>query len=191
MAQEKTAHYLKYAPARVLLPSALMLLLFAGSIFLYLLPSIKQALLDAQKEKVVELTDTVTGTLAHLNEMAERGEITLDYAKELGAEFVKQTRYGPNAKNYFWITNMTPRMVMHPYRPDLDGQDLTGYRDKEGKRIFMEFVRAARKSQDAFVDYYWQWRDQPDRIAHKLSHVRLFAPWGWVIGTGLYTDDGH
>jgi len=191
MAQEKTAHYLKYAPARVLLPSALMLLLFAGSIFLYLLPSIKQALLDAQKEKVVEITDTVTGTLAHLNEMAERGEITLDYAKELGAEFVKQTRYGPNAKNYFWITNMTPRMVMHPYRPDLDGQDLTGYRDKEGKRIFMEFVRAARKSQDAFVDYYWQWRDQPDRIAHKLSHVRLFAPWGWVIGTGLYTDDGH
>ena len=189
MVQDKTAHYLKFAPTRVLLPSALMLLLFAGSIFLYLLPSIEETLLEAQKEKVVEITDTVAGTLTHLNEMAERGEITLDYAKELGAEFVKQTRYGPDAKDYFWITDLTPRMIMHPYRPDLDGQDLTDYRDKEGKRIFMEFVRAARKSPDAFVDYYWQWQDRPDRIAHKLSHVRLFVPWGWIIGTGLYTND--
>jgi diguanylate cyclase (GGDEF)-like protein/PAS domain S-box-containing protein len=191
MAQERTAHYLKLAPARVLLPSALTLLLFAGSIYLYLLPSIEQALLNAKKEKVVEITDTVTSTLARLNEMAERGEITLAHAKALGAKFVRDTRYGPDAKDYFWITDLTPRMVMHPYRPDLDGRDLTDYRDKEGKRVFVEFVNAARKTSDAFVGYYWQWQDRPDRIVRKISHVRLFAPWGWVIGTGLYTDDVH
>lgn len=189
MPQDKNTHYLKYAPIKVLLPSVLMLLLFTGSIFLYLLPSVETTLLDVEKEKVVEITDTVIGTLTHLNDMAMRGEISLEYAERLGAGFVKATRYGPNAKAYFWITDLTPRMIMHPYRPELNGRDLTDYRDREGKRIFMEFVRVARRTPDAFVNYYWQWQDQPDRIVRKLSHVRLFAPWGWVLGTGLYTDE--
>jgi diguanylate cyclase (GGDEF)-like protein/PAS domain S-box-containing protein len=189
MAQHDPANFFKHAPTRVLLPSALMLLLFAGSIFLYLLPSIEKALLDAQKEKALEITDTVLSTLNHLNGMAERGEITLAEAKELGAGFVRDTRYGPGAKDYFWITDLTPNMIMHPYRPDLNGRNLSDYRDKEGKPLFMEFVRAARERRDAFVAYYWQWQDQPERVARKLSHVRLFEPWGWVVGTGLYTDD--
>ncbi|WP_272700953.1 EAL domain-containing protein [Desulfovibrio sp. Fe33] len=189
MPKDKTPHYLRFAPIRILLPSVIMLLLIAGSVFLYLLPSMEKALLEAEKEKVVEITDTLVDALAHLDGMAAHGEISRDYAKRLGAEIVKNTRYGPDSNDYFWITDLTPRMIMHPYRPDLDGLDLTDYRDQEGKRVFMEFIRAARKGGDAFVEYHWQWQDHPERIARKLSHIRLFEPWGWIIGTGLYVDD--
>lgn len=189
MPQDKRTHYFKFAPARVLLPSAMMLVLFAGSIFLYLLPSIETTLLDSRKKGVLEITDTVISTLTRLDNMARRGEISLDYAQKLGVELIKATRYGDDDMDYFWVTDLTPRMIMHPYRPDLDGQDLSDLRDKNGKHLFVEFVQAAEKGNDRFVDYYWQWKDQPDRMAHKLSHVREFAPWGWVIGTGLYMED--
>ncbi|MGE4194040.1 MAG: EAL domain-containing protein [Pseudodesulfovibrio sp.] len=189
MPQDKRTHYFKFAPVRVLLPSAIMLVLFAGSIFLYLLPSIETTLLKSKKDGVLEITDTVISTLTRLDDMARRGEITDDYARKLGVELLKAIRYGDDDMDYFWVTDLTPRMIMHPYRPELDGQDLSDFRDRNGKRLFAEFVQAAEKGNDQFVDYYWQWKDQPDRVSRKLSHVRMFAPWGWVIGTGLYMED--
>ncbi len=98
-------------------------------------------------------------------------------------------RYGDEGKDYFWITDMHPTMVMHPYLPELDGQDLTNYEDQRGKKLFVAFVDAVRENGSGFVDYYWQWKDDPDRIVPKLSYVEEFKPWGWVIGTGIYVED--
>ncbi len=80
-------------------------------------------------------------------------------------------------------------MVMHPYLPELNGQDLTDYEDQRGKKLFVAFVDAVRENGSGFVDYYWQWKDDPDRIVPKLSYVEEFKPWQWVIGTGIYVED--
>ena len=37
----------------------------------------------------------------------------------------------------------------------------------------------------------WQWKDDPSKIVPKISFVKGFPPWGWVIGTGVYIDDVH
>jgi len=179
----------KHTPFRVLLPSVLMILLFAGSIFIYLLPSLHTAFMDYKKETIHALTGSVINTLGHLRDRADRGEISQKEARIMGVELIKAMRYGPEGKDYFWITDAMPRMIMHPYRPDLDGKDLSNYRDKAGKPLFVEFVKTVRKNGDGFVDYYWQWKDQPDKIVRKLSYVREFKPWGWIIGTGIYLDD--
>ncbi len=89
----------------------------------------------------------------------------------------------------FWINDLNSRIIMHPYRPELEGEDLTEFRDKHGKAIFMEFVQVAKERGSGFVDYYWQWKDQPERVVKKRSFVREFEPWGWVVGTGIYLDD--
>jgi PAS domain S-box-containing protein len=41
------------------------------------------------------------------------------------------------------------------------------------------------------VDYAWQWKDDPTKIVPKLSYVKEFEPWGWIIGTGMYIEDVH
>jgi signal transduction histidine kinase len=80
-------------------------------------------------------------------------------------------------------------MVIHPYRTDLNGKDLSDYQDPNGKRVFVEFVNVVKKEGSGYVDYMWQDRDNKNLIVPKMSYVKGFAPWGWIIGTGIYIDD--
>ena len=98
-------------------------------------------------------------------------------------------RWGDEGKDYFWITDTHPTMIMHPYLPELDGQDLTTYKDKAGKHLFVEMVDEVETDGSGFVEYYWQYKDDPSRIVPKLSYVQEFKPWQWVVGTGIYVDD--
>ena len=100
-------------------------------------------------------------------------------------------RYGKERKDYFWLTDMQPLMLMHPYRKDLNGTDLRGFVDVRGRKLFVEFAKVAQEKGEGYVEYYWQWKDNPDRVAPKQSFVKRFEPWGWVIGTGIYLDDVH
>ena len=72
---------------------------------------------------------------------------------------------------------------------DLDGEDLSSFKDARGVPIFVEFAEVVETQDEGYVDYVWQWFDDPDRLEPKQSYVKGFDPWGWVIGTGLYTDD--
>ena len=84
---------------------------------------------------------------------------------------------------------MQPRMIMHPYRSDLNGQELLSFTDPRGVPIFVEFADLVRREGEGYIDYVWQWKDDPQRLEPKESYVKGFAPWGWMIGTGIYTDD--
>jgi len=90
--------------------------------------------------------------------------------------------------NYFWINNMQPEMVMHPIKPKLNGKDLSGFEDAKGKKLFVQMVKKARENGQGFVRYYWP---KPDKEGDfpKLSYVKLFEPWGWIIGMGVYMDE--
>lgn len=166
-----------------------MILLLAGSIFLYLLPSLQATFLNHKKQTIFELTGSVIKSLEHLDNQVRDGKTTLAEAQQTGKEMVRALRYGPEDKDYFWINDTLPRMVMHPYRSDLEGQDLRDFKDKDGKHLFVEFVRTSKNLGGGFVDYFWQWKDQPEKIVHKRSFVREFKPWGWIVGTGIYLDD--
>ena len=84
---------------------------------------------------------------------------------------------------------MHPTMIMHPYLPELDGTDLTAYEDLRGNLLFVDMVKAVEDGGSGFVDYYWQWKDDPNLVVPKISFVEEFAPWGWVVGTGIYVED--
>ncbi len=115
-------------------------------------------------------------------EVAESG------LKANAAAIIQSLRYGPTHKDYFWINDMHPTMVMHPYKPQLNGKDLSNIKDPNGKRLFMDFVKVCREKGGGFVDYYWP-RYGGDKPMPKLSYVQVFKPWNWVVGTGVYTDD--
>jgi PAS domain S-box-containing protein len=84
-----------------------------------------------------------------------------------------------------------PRMISHPYVPELNGSDLTDFKDQRGVRIFVEFVNVLKSSEDGYVEYVWQWKDDPGRLVPKESYIKKFPPWGWIVGTGLYVEDVH
>ncbi len=104
------------------------------------------------------------------------------------ARLIADLRYGPKNKDYFWINDLHPRMVMHPYKPKLNGKDLSGVKDPNGKHLFVEFVKVCRDKGEGYVDYYWP-KYGSDQPQPKLSFVKLFKQWDWIIGTGVYIDD--
>ena len=174
---------------RIVLPTLLVFILFTISFFIFIIPTFEATMLKGKKEMISELTNSAWSILHEKNEKYKENLISLDEAKNRAAEQIGHLRYGEEGKDYFWITDEHPTMIIHPYRPELNGTDLSLYSDPEGKKLFVEFVNIVKKSGNGFVEYKWQWKDDSTKIVPKLSYVREFKPWGWIIGTGIYIDD--
>ena len=175
--------------ARIVLPSVLAIALFIAATFLFIIPSFERNMMDRKRETIRELNNSVHSLLESFHREETAGRLTGAQARRKAAAAVGALRYGPDAKDYFWITDLGPKMIVHPYRPDLDGKDLSGFEDSHGKRLFVEFAEIGRRDGAGYSDYMWQWKDDQARVVPKLSHVRLFEPWGWVTGTGIYIED--
>jgi PAS domain S-box-containing protein len=174
---------------RIIFPTAVTIALFTTAFFSIIIPAIEKNSLDRKREMIRELTNSAWNILAKLHDDEQKGLLTREQAQQQAIEQIRNLHYGQEMKDYFWINDMHPRMVIHPYRTDLNGKDLSNYTDPDGKRVFVEFVNLVKAQGAGYVNYMWQWMDDKRRIAPKISYVKGFAPWGWVIGTGIYIDD--
>ena len=177
---------------RIVWPAVIAALLFAASAFTIMVPLFRNSMMEQKKEMIKELTATAASAIQFYIHQEQSGEITRPEAQRLAAAEVSELRYGTDSKDYFWITDHHPRMIMHPYRPELVGQDLTNYTDREdksGKKLFAESVELVRESNEGYLEYLWQWMDDPTRAEPKLSYVRGIPEWDWILGTGVYIHD--
>jgi len=159
----------------------LALLVLAG----VLMVSERSLIMHERESSVRQAVETAYGVIAHFHEQASKGTITEDEAKQRAKDAVRALRYSGN--EYFWINDMHPTMLMHPISPKLEGQDLSGNKDPTGKFLFVEFVNAVKKNGSGFVNYMWPKPGSTDSVA-KVSFVKGFAPWGWIVGSGVYVD---
>ena len=146
----------------------------------------RTGLMDARKAKTRDLVETAYSLVSHYEEETRTGAVSVAEAQQRAKDAVKSLRYA--GTEYFWINDMTPTMVMHPYKPALDGKPLGDFKDPSGKRLFVAFVDAVRAHGEGFVDYLWP-KPGADAPVPKISYVKGFEPWGWVIGSGIYVDD--
>lgn len=178
-------------PIRIFLPVVMTVLLFILTIFLLILPEMQERLLEGKREVIRELVASAHSSLEGFARQERQGVLTRAEAQTLAINHIRGLRYGQDFKDYFWINDMQPCIIVHPYRPDLEGKDVSTVADPAGKRLFVSFVDIVRKERAGFVDYQWQWMDDPTRIVPKISYVMGFEPWGWIIGTGIYVEDVH
>ncbi len=174
---------------RIILTTLLTICLFTITLFFIIIPAFEKTILDRKREMICELTNAAWSVLAELHAEEQEGDLTREQAQRRAIERIRFLRYGDERKDYFWITDMEPRMIVHPYLQELNGQSLVDYEDPSGKKLFLEFVNVVRENEHGYVDYMWQWKDDDTRIVPKLSYVKGFHPWGWIIGTGIYIED--
>jgi methyl-accepting chemotaxis protein len=134
-------------------------------------------------QKTVEVAHSV---VAHYHAQQTAGLMTEAQAQEAAKATLKSLRYG--GEDYFWINDMHPNMVMHPTNPKLDGTDISQNVDADGVQMFQKMVEVVRADGQGFVAYQWNKPGQ-EAASPKISFVKGFAPWGWVIGSGVYTDE--
>jgi PAS domain S-box-containing protein len=175
--------------AKVLFPTIMTIGLFIVALFWVVIPQFENIILDRKREMLRELTYSAVSMISSWQRLEASGELSTAAAQESAVEQIKTLRYGEELKDYFWITDLHPVMLTHPYRPDLNGKNLSNVYDSRNKKLFVEMVKLVKENGEGFVDYTWQWKDDSTRIVPKLSHVKIFEPWGWVIGTGIYIED--
>ena len=174
---------------RIVIPAVLAIILFILAIFLVLIPRFEDELLAGKQETTQELTRAAISILEDYYGQETAGALTREQAQDQAKSVIEELRWGEDNLDYFWITDMHPTMIMHPYLPELDGQDLTTYEDKAGNYLFVDMVNVVEESGSGFVEYYWPLPGDPQTSVQKLSYVQEFDPWGWVVGTGIYVED--
>ena len=145
--------------------------------------------MDRKKEMIQELTNTAWSVLSENNEAYKKGTLSQKEAQQRAAEQIGTMRYGNEQKDYFWIITSSPKMIMHPYRPDLNGSDLSNYADNHENKLFVDAAQLVNEKGEGIIKYYWQWKDDASKVVPKLSYVKGFEDWNWVIGTGIYLED--
>ncbi|MGE5470865.1 MAG: cache domain-containing protein [Bacteroidota bacterium] len=171
---------------------------------------LRQSLQQEKEAAIRQVVESGYGVLAHYSALEDNGSLSREAAQAAAMATIKALRY--NERDYFWINDdhLPSRMVMHPIQPELDGQPLLGEKYNcatslragldgpfvatDGKKNLTEaFVEVVAHSGQGYVTYPWpKTRAGGGSTANsfpKLSYVKKFAPWGWIIGSGIYIDD--
>jgi methyl-accepting chemotaxis protein len=164
---------------------ALTAALGIASLITFFIVTERTLVLEERKSSVRQAVEAAHNILAYNYSLAAKGVMTEADAQRNAIETIKAFRYGDG--EYFWINDMQPRMIMHPIKPALDGKDLSQNKDPKGKPLFMEFVKTVKAQEAGFVFYMWPMPGS-DVDVEKVSYVKGFAPWGWVVGSGVYLD---
>ena len=167
---------------------ALIGLSFIGVMGIAILDS-RELASSLKQQKQIELqhlSELALGIIREEHAAAQKGDVAVADAQKRALARTGQLRYGNN--EYFFIMDMKERILMHPITAQLSGKDMSGTKDANGKLFFAEMIETVRRNNGGFVDYLWP-KPGSDKAVPKLSYVGGFAPWGWIVGTGVYVDD--
>jgi len=175
--------------SKVIIVCGFIVIFMTVAIFGYIMPSVKDSIVQARKGNLETIVDmTIRGIDIIYTEHTE-GKITKEEAEKRASDYVRKIRYGKDGKDYLWINDFTPVVIMHPYTTSLEGKNVGKMLDKSGKNFFAEMVDVCTKKGSGYVSYMWQWKDQKDVIEPKISYVKAYKPLGWIVGTGLYVKE--
>ena len=155
-------------------------------VMLVTIPRFEKRVVDYKKKSVQVAVESVFNVLDHYYSLEKSGQLTREQAQKQALSVIKDLRY--QGQEYFWINDSTPTMIMHPFKPELNGKNISQNADPTGKKLFVEMVEVCKKSGSGFVDYMWPRPNQKDP-SPKTSFVKEFASWGWIVGSGVYSDD--
>jgi len=150
------------------------------------LSSLHDELLEGRKIKVRQLTEAAYSVLVRYEAEQRSGRLDEESAKQAAMADLRAMRYGDN--DYFWVNDMSPAMIMHPIKPEMEGKPLGDMKTPDGQRLFVDMVDIVKARGGDYYQYSWP-KPGFDQPVRKLSFVKGFAPWGWIVGTGIYIDD--
>lgn len=170
---------------RILILGLAIILCFAG-VFTWFLIKVRKDMYKAESTKTKHLVEAAWGVVDFYAKQAKAGGLLLADAQAKAKDTVRNLRYDQD--DYFWINDLTSRMLMHPIKAEMNGKDFSNEKDPNGKAFIVVAVELCRKDGAGFVDYYWP-KPGFAKPVPKISYVKLVPDWGWVIGSGIYLDD--
>ncbi|WP_151703155.1 methyl-accepting chemotaxis protein [Nitrincola alkalilacustris] len=169
----------------------LILILLAG-VELVILTSLalftmRNSLQQERELQLNALIDSAYSLVQAQYTQAQSEGVGSDEAQAQVRQLLQSMRY--QGEEYFFVIDKQAHVVAHGGNPALMGRDMTGFRTDDGRALFVEMAQLAnRGAGSAYFRYNWPRASGSEPVA-KLSYLRVFEPWGWVIGSGVYIDD--
>jgi len=150
------------------------------------LSGLKQSILEEKRLSTLYLSQVAVALVNNYHSKVGTGELDEAKAKQLALAELKSLRYKEN--DYYFVIDQQVTMLMHPFRPDLDGKNVASFKDKQGEPLFQNMADGVVDDGSHSVFYNWPKPGATEEVP-KITHVELFKPWGWIVGTGIYIDD--
>ena len=134
--------------------------------------------------QIKEQVENAISMLDQYNAAYEAGECTLEEAKEQGANMLRELRYGENG--YFWADDTEGNNIVL-LGSDTEGTNRMNSKDSNGYELIKGIISAGKQPDGGYCDYVFPKEGGTEPLP-KRSYSKLYEPFGWVVGTGNYTD---
>ena len=135
-------------------------------------------------ESIRQQVDNAISMLDQYYAAYEAGECTLEEAKKQGADMLRELRYGDSG--YFWADDTEGNNIVL-LGSDTEGTNRMGTKDGNGYEMVKDIIAVGQQPDGGYCDYVFPKEDGTENLP-KRSYSRLYESFGWVIGTGNYTD---
>lgn len=135
-------------------------------------------------EQIKQQVDNVISLCQTIYDQYQAGVYTEEEAKKLAADEIRQLRYGD--AGYFWVDRYDGTNVVL-LGNDTEGTNRMETKDANGYQMVKEIIRVGQEADGGYTDYVFP-KEGETEPSPKRSYSKAFEPFGWVIGTGNYTD---
>ena len=135
-------------------------------------------------EQIKQQVDNVISLCQTIYDQYQAGVYTEEEAKKLAADEIRQLRYGD--AGYFWVDQYDGTNVVL-LGNDTEGTNRMETNDANGYQMVKEIIRVGQEADGGYTDYVFP-KEGETEPSPKRSYSKAFEPFGWVIGTGNYTD---
>jgi methyl-accepting chemotaxis protein len=171
--------------SKIFIPIIIGLLGLLVIVMVFVAPTFRENILTERKSFLKNAVEIVHTTFAGFDKLAAQGKMTKEEAQVRAKQAVKLMRF--DGKNYFFVFD-NEKMVIQPVSPEREGKPLSAFKDDKDKEYLSEGAKMCASSQEGFV-YYYKAKPKTTVPIEKLSFMKIYEPWGWIIGAGIYTDD--
>lgn len=171
--------------SKIILQLSIGFMLFGLFFAFYVIPEMRTNLMEEKKMFLKQAVELVYTIYDGYNKQVEAGEISLEEAQLKAREAVLKMRF--DSTNYYFVFN-NEKMLIQPVSKKREGLPLSKFKDDNDKLYLQEAADITKNAEDGYIEYY-RAKPNTDIPLPKLSYFRIFRPWGWISGTGIYYDD--
>lgn len=139
---------------------------------------------ESYDELIKQQVENVISLCQVIYDKYQAGEYTEDEAKKIAADEIRALRYGEGG--YFWVDQYDGTNVVL-LGSQTEGTNRMETKDAAGYQMVKEIIRIGQEPDGGYTDYVYP-KEGETESSPKRSYSKAFEPFGWVIGTGNYTD---
>ena len=139
---------------------------------------------DIEKQ-LKDQTESAISVINYVYGLQQSGALTEEQAKKEAADRVRSMRYD-NGAGYFWVDTYDGTNVVLLGRSS-EGKNRMNLTDPTGKHFIEEMIQNGMKDGGGFTDLMFAKPGETTPLP-KRNYTVSFAPYKWVVGTGVWID---